>query len=270
MVRWNESEGDGFELCQWLKNSAGNLAPLSFEMNRSLSDRERDCFYPYCEHPECEKIARKIQTAYSIDGKKLVELRGFAKNVDAQKSFISFALSRYATLYEKWYKNLSFNRLLQFGNEQGCLNNEVLRRQRILTAVANESATSGLVFKYYSAEEHKLDVGCLHDETADWFVWTWVSLFKRMENCAVELCLDRQCQRFEVGIAKFENTNAERLKANLAQILDDKTWIIPKDNAWWHVVHRGKVAGTDKEVIEMLTKQFMLLVQAIDIGIRND
>ena len=44
----DKMDGAWRDVCQWLKNSLGNLAPLPFEMNRSLSDKARDRLYPYC------------------------------------------------------------------------------------------------------------------------------------------------------------------------------------------------------------------------------
>ena len=249
--------GEFSDICQWLKNSLGNLAPLPFEMNRSLSDNARDHLYPYCGMPGREAEAARVQKDYCIDGHALETMRGFAKDRGAQQEFIVSTLIRFSQLYAKWYSGLSFDKLLRFGDGQRQLNEGVSRRRRVLSAISQRTKNTGSSFICYFPDGKRRDVGSFHEPEADWFVWDWVSVFMKKSHCAIELSLDRQCQQYKVGIARLTIGDADGLDDTITErlvSLAHTTWQFPKDDQYWHVIHRGEVSPemTDEEIVEAL------------------
>lgn len=260
--------GEFMDICQWLKNSLGNLAPLSFEMNRSLSDKARDRLYPYCGKPERETEAIRIQKDYCIDGNALEEMRAFANDKDAQRAFIVGTLCRLSELYKKWYYGLKFDKLLTFQNEVGHGNAEIVRRRQILETLTERPDCSGFSLRYYSADGKRMPIGMLHEPDTDWFVWDWVSVFMEKGRYAIELSIDRQCQNCEIGIARLTVGDAEMLDERTIERLskfDSKIWKRPKDDQYWHFVHYYKVPAekADDEVVEAFAAQLDALQQAV-------
>ena len=252
--------GENSDICQWLKNSLGNLAPLSFEMNRSLSDKERDRYYPYCGKPDREAEAIQIQTDYFIDGAALEAMSLFVKDVKAQRAFIAGTLSRFAKLYGKWYFGLSFDRLLSFGEVQHCGNEGVIRRNRILQLLNDKG---GFSFQYYYKNGKRMPLGASHEPGADWFVWDWISLFGKAERYAVELSIDRQCLKYEVGLSRLTIGDAEALdegtESRLSE-LDRETWTFPEKDQYWYCVHRDAIPAemSDEEIVAFLEEKLKL------------
>jgi hypothetical protein len=260
--------GEFMDICQWLKNSLGNLAPLSFEMNRSLSDKARDRLYPYCGKPERETEAIRIQKDYCIDGNALEEMRAFANDKDAQRAFIVGTLCRLSELYKKWYYGLKFDKLLTFQNEVGHGNAEIVRRRQILETLTERPDCSGFSLRYYSADEKRMPIGMIHEPDTDWFVWDWVSVFMEKGRYAIELSIDRQCQNCEIGIARLTVGDAEMLDERTIERLskfDSKIWKRPKDDQYWHFVHYYKVPAEKAydEVVEAFAAQLDALQQAV-------
>lgn len=252
--------GENTDVCQWLKNSLGNLAPLSFEMNRSLSDNERDMYYPYCGRQGREIDATQIQEDYCIDGTALEEMRGFAKDTKAQRAFIAATIARFSKLYGKWYFGLSFNRLLSFGEGQDCGNEGVARRRRILQML---NGNDGFSFRYYSIDGKRRTIGLFHEAGADWFVWDWISLFREAERYAVELSIDRQCRKYEVGLSRLTLGDSEaldeRTKGRLSE-LDRSTWTFPENDQYWYLVHRGEIPAekSDEDIATLLSEKLKI------------
>ena len=261
-------DGEFSDICQWLKNSLGNLAPLSFEMNRSLSDTVRDHLYPYCGKPERETQAVQIQKDYCIDGAALDKMREFAQDSEAQRAFVVGTLCRFSELYKKWYYGLKFNKLLAFQNDNGYGNAEVIRRRKILETLTQRPNYSGFSLRYYSADEKRMPIGMLHESDTDWFVWDWVSVFMEKGRYAIELSIDRKCQQYEIGIARLTVGDAETLDDRTIESLskfDSTIWTRPKDDQYWHVVHKDEVHAdkTDDEVVDVLAAQLDALQQAV-------
>ena len=251
--------------CQWLRNSLGNLAPLPFEMNRSLSDKERDHLYPYCGHPEREKDARKIQGDYCLDSSALEATSGFATSPKAQRAFIASTLVRFSNLYQKWYFGLSFDRLLRFGGEDAKQNGGVSCRRRILSALAQMKELQECAFMYYSTDGKRSIVGTLHECDADWFVWDWVSVFKQTDHCAVELIIDRQCRNYEMGIPRLTIGGSEVLdgivQEHIAK-LDREKWKMPEKDQYWLLVNRESVPEnmTIEAIVTLLSGKLLELL----------
>lgn len=256
--------GEFSDICQWLKNSLGNLAPLSFEMNRSLSDKPRDRFYPYCEKPERESSAAQIQEDYCIDGNALEKMRAFANDKDAQHAFIVGTLCRLSELYKKWYYGLKFNELLTFQNEKWYVNAGIIRRRQMLETLTQRPDCSGFSLRYYSADGKRMPIGMIHETDTDWFVWDWASIFMEKGSYAIELSIDRQCRHYEVGIARLsigDGVALDESAMDFASKHGHETWECPKDDPYWHLVHRGEIPNemTDDEVVEMLIMQLAAL-----------
>lgn len=260
--------GKNAGICQWLENSLGNLAPLPFEMNRSLSDKERDHLYPYCGDPGREKDALQIQHDYCLDGNALEATRGFADSPKAQRAFIESTLVRFSKIYQKWYFGLSFDRLLRFDFENAQETDGVARRRRVLSALAEMKELPERSFMYYSTDGKRRIVGTLHECDADWFAWDWISVFKQTDDCAVELSIDRQCRNCEMGIPRLTIGDGEILDGmgqGRFSKLDREKWEMPEKDRYWHIVHREAIPETMtvEEAVALLSGKLLELLELL-------
>lgn len=113
-----------------------------------------------------------------------------------------------------------------------------------------------------------MPIGMLHEPDTDWFVWDWLSVFVEKGRYAIELSIDRKCQNYEIGIARLTVGDAETLDDRTIESLskfDSTIWTRPKDDQYWHVVHKDEVPTdkTDDEVVDILAAQLDALQQAV-------
>ena len=96
------------DFCEELKNSIGNLAPLPFSINRSLSDSERTAFYPY--QADCNDYLEKREKLYNILSEDLVSKAFYegTGSIERQKYCIS-TISRFKRLYSVWFNSLGLS-----------------------------------------------------------------------------------------------------------------------------------------------------------------
>lgn len=147
-------------------------------------------------------------------------------------------------------------------------NEAVVRRRGLLEALSQKMNWPDGSFRYYSADGKRISIGMLHDPDTDWFVWHWVSVLKEYGHFAIELCIDRQCCHYEVGISRLTVGDTETLDAKIADCLrgiDDKSWAFLKDDLCWHVVHRDAIpaAMTNTEVVGVLASRLCALQQVV-------
>lgn len=147
-------------------------------------------------------------------------------------------------------------------------NAEIIRRRRILETLTQRPDCSGFSLRYYSADGKRMPIGMLHEPDTDWFVWDWLSVFVEKGRYAIELSIDRKCQNYEIGIARLTVGDAETLDDRTIESLskfDSTIWTRPKDDQYWHVVHKDEVPTdkTDDEVVDILAAQLDALQQAV-------
>ena len=105
---------NGQNVCVELKNSIGNLAPLDFSLNRSLSDDDRPETYPAKESNQGQSgiqeqlCIEKLFKGYQKDK--------FANNKDNhQLYFCQTTIQRFIRIYKNWYDcfSLNFNKIIE-------------------------------------------------------------------------------------------------------------------------------------------------------------
>ena len=101
-----DSDANAKIVCGWLKNSMGNLAPLPFSVNRSLSDSVRDASYPSSKRPDEAQYL-------CVDGDSIASLWGLDGQIVPLK-FCTATIRRYRKIYTCWYQELGFDQLLDF------------------------------------------------------------------------------------------------------------------------------------------------------------
>ncbi len=99
-------------ICEWLKNSMGNLAPLPFSLNRKLSDSARNENYPCCDSDKRKQLYQK-QLCLGEDGGSIASMWGSDGQIDPLK-FCTTTIRRYRQIYTCWYRELGLDRLLDF------------------------------------------------------------------------------------------------------------------------------------------------------------
>ena len=101
-----DSDANAKIVCGWLKNSMGNLAPLPFSVNRSLSDSVRDASYPSSKRPDEAQYL-------CVDGDSIASMWGLDGQI-APLKFCAATIKRYRQIYTCWYRELGLDRLLDF------------------------------------------------------------------------------------------------------------------------------------------------------------
>lgn len=100
-------DSDAKGICEWLKNSMGNLAPLPFSLNRSWSDAARNKNYPSDDSNErdslcIDKDGISIASMWNCDGQIL------------PLEFCKHTISRFRIIYERWFGDLGVAQILNF------------------------------------------------------------------------------------------------------------------------------------------------------------
>ena len=256
-------DGDLRDVCQWLVNSIGNLAPLPFEMNRSLSDKARDRFYPYCGSSEKEGLASSMQRDYCLDGEAIESMRDFDKNADGVFSFVSATVKRFARLYEKWYYGLSFDKLLDFSSIK-TMEGGVGNRYRILQAVSEQFKADGVSVQYYTTDGARHTAGESHPAESDWYIWEWVSILANMKKWVIELCFARDGQSYQLGVGKVVVGSHDALPEDAAALFADPGidgWEKANDDSYWYYCKKGFVEGGGDSVLEGVVDEFKRLLE---------
>ena len=162
--------------------------------------------------------------------------------------------------YESWWTSDSPGCFIK--NADGTF---ISRRCQILSALKEREFLSDSSFIYYSPDGKR----CLAETTQELDRdWNWASIFQAKNSCAIELSIDRQCQHFEIGIARLTIGDADGLDDTTTERLvnlDRTIWQFPKDDQYWHIVHRGEVSSemTDEEIVEALFAKLHDLQQVV-------
>lgn len=151
-------------------------------------------------------------------------------------------------------------------NSKSCGNEGSARRRRVLSALAQMEAMQGGAIMSYAPDGSRQTVGTLHECDVDGGGWEWVSIWKEMDVCNVELCIDRECRHYEIGIPRVAIGGTESLDEALQRRLSDlnpETWKSLEKDRYWHLVHRGEIPSEcpDEECVELLTEKLMSLLK---------
>ena len=221
-------------MCEWLKNSIGNLAPLPFSLNRSWSDDARDASYPCSDAKE--------QSALCINGDAVKSMW----NNDGQISplhFCKMVIARYKEMYKMWYDDMGFKKMLDF---RAALEVEsptqdvwraAKRRYLIFTQVAH--SLPDLTFKRIFADnkESEISESERHKEFCSDQV---ITLSKDVNGVSVALSKCGIRGAWEIGLRKCSVDSAttksiyEKIKEALPFSGIDNNKLCNEGERWWY------------------------------------
>ena len=225
-------------VCEWLKNSIGNLAPLPFSVNRSLSDSVRDASYPSREHPD--------EAGYlCVDGWAVAGMW-----IDGRINPLKFALTtirRFSCIYSQWYDDLSIGSLFDFKRalEQTPTSipagaKPVMRRYSIMTAIKKEMEPI-FTFKHIVTDNKESDIAV--NELHKMFCGAdLITLSCDINGLAVAIVRHRSGGNWKVGFRKGSDDSEtkdevlrkvkEMCEGQYTECLDKNK--LCKGNTWWY------------------------------------
>lgn len=225
-------------VCEWLKNSIGNLAPLPFFVNRSLSDSVRNAFYPGFEYPnEAQYLC--------VDGGAVAGMW-----INGRINPLNFALTtirRFSCIYSQWYDDLGIGSLFDFKRalEQtptaipaGA--KPVVRRYLIMTVLKKE-VKSVFTFKHIVTDNKEIDIA--ENELHKLFCGEdWIIMSCDINGLSVAVVRQRSGGNWEVGFRKGSNDSEtkdevlrkvqELCERQHTECLDNNN--LCKGNTWWY------------------------------------
>ena len=244
------ADSNGKTVCEWLKNSIGNLAPLPFSLNRSWSDAARNANYP------CED--RDEQKALCIDGTSI----GAMWDGDGQISPINFCkmvIARYIRIYNGWYERLGIGRILDF---KSALINEsptqdvwraAKRRYSIFTQV--ESLLAGWTFKRIVADNKENEIPA-RERYKEFCCNQVITLSMDIKDMAIALSKCGIHGAWEIGLRKSSvapSTSKDVFERVKTLDAIDKNKIQNENSRWWYWYDEIK-DGEDVDAQEILEK----------------
>lgn len=272
---WVEKLSDGnqdVEMCRRIVNSIGNLAPLPFSLNRSLSDGERNSNYPFVRDEDVrDEDVRNVQDAFKLNGIAISQMTkevGFPRK--ARMVFLKETINRFVLLYQKWYEGLGIAQILMFQtNEHDCKNDfagKRLERHRNLSLLLESMKERGYTCKYLDFDGIEREIGKVNDVSWDWYVWDWLSLSKDVNGLgaaiSLTICLDFSV--CEIGLRKLSTSKtttvttykalSEKLKSLVeGQKFEESDYESCSNNDFWYLCREVRNQNaTNEQLLELL------------------
>ena len=224
---WVDKLGDveGAESCCEVVNSIGNLAPLPYSLNRKLSDDSRLRVYPFSneEGVDQSEVARYQQSLIiepDTVGKEDKSTFGGADEAGKKQreNFCTRVKTRFAKIYRTWYDGIKLNDLLSF-EDVASSDASAIRAKFILKVLGKISGDSGIGL--YGLEiggggVEKSIKGCLSDVLR----YSWVSVEKILDDCAVAFTLNLSGSDIEFGVRKLpeKQSTEEDVRNRIAKV----------------------------------------------------
>lgn len=229
-------DSDAKSVCEWLKNSMGNLAPLPFSLNRSWSDAARNKNYP------CDDSNERDSLCIDKDGISIASMW----NCDGQilpLEFCKHTISRFRIIYERWFGDLGVAQILNFREalEKTSPNSEIWGYAKHRYSVFSKvlSLLTGMNFTYKRITADNKEQEIQEDELCREFCADQViTLSKDVNGVSVALSKCGIRGAWEIGLRKSsgDSSTLETVfkKVNdLSADLIDKSKI-QKNQRWWY------------------------------------
>ena len=269
---------DEQEACEWLKNSIGNLAPLPFWLNRSLSDSARDKDYPSGEQKE--------QEALHIKGESVKDMWNGDK-INPEK-FCKAVIERYCAMYSAWYKDLGIGGLVNFKSALETQRTDLpmlwkgaIHRYTVFDALHKKLQEKGFELKRIVAdnkeqkvpEEGLYELFCRNDVRTSNGV---ITLSVDINRLSVALSTVNIKESWEIGLRKCSEdlaTNDEIYNKVAKAIGNDvSSGFFSRDkmckgNAWWYWCAEKPKGGEENlegeinEILKMLNDLYEIAQQ---------
>lgn len=238
---WIDKMPSGAEsdVCNWLKNSVGNLAPLPFVINRSLSDESRDSRYPYCNQTATADSIRFIQQKFLLDGLRIEEMSDFRSedSIYRARSIRAFCLgtiARYCQIYQRWYDGLGVEKVWSCSNLKEWPVG-LRRRRELLASIAAKWGAPKSVFHFFWHDNTERIIEGVDHQFEDWYVWSWLSVSHTYNDFSVEVTVNREFTECEFGVCKLPTETMTNDK--VVKMLGSSIATLPvrKDGYWYAV-----------------------------------
>lgn len=248
------------EVCAWLVNSIGNLAPLPFRVNRSLSNSRRKNDYP--------NAGEITQADLCLNGDDVAAMWNDEGDINVMK-FARFVVTRYANVYKDWFEGLNINEILDWDGdlkewEKFPGARVVCSRLNIINAIKNMVGDDNYEIRYVDG-----DVEVLADSVQDVLGRDYVTLSKDCGEYSIALSRGRtEGGNWEIGVRKapsktgFNPDVMARITAWLKQnnnCDDFENW---STSQWWCI---GKEYGQiDIDNCDNICKELKALDERIE------
>ncbi len=248
------------EVCEWLENSIGNLAPIPFSLNRSLSDAARTNSYPYSKmSTEQEALCLCDET----NGKCNLEGMWSGERIDPLV-FCRSTVQRFVRIYKKWYSDLGIAEVLDFGkvfntgdDKKTEMEDEVIRRFRIFGEFRNGILNNeSVAFETIGAggKENEIE----SDDYRAFCASDYILLSQRLNGFVIAILKHRTERAWTIGLRKLREearVNSE-LKDKIESISEYKKLGFHEGDQVWYLykkveedVHVLREEEEDEQVI---------------------
>lgn len=212
----------------WLVNSIGNLAPISFSQNRSLSNNPRDRTYPLIGEKDEAKLGLS-QAGCCInnnndendDGGRIAAMgHRYEASEDWQTPFRNMVLNRFSRIYKSWYGSLFKSDEPKDGDpvlnlflvsEDSCLG----MRKNVVESLTEKYKAAEIIYAS-SDGKSRGHLSFRMDDVMDWYVWEWIGVSMLGDAGAREVWLSRK-GKWEIG---FMNLNGSYEKKSEGEYKD--------------------------------------------------
>lgn len=271
---WVDKLGDvkGAEDCRKVVNSIGNLAPLPYSLNRKLSDDSRLPTYPFDvddkEADQC-KVTR-YQQSLMIEPGEMEDKATFLGSDEAARiqrdGFCAKVKRRFAEIYKTWYDGVGLKDLLSFEDVVSS-DESSIRAKFILDVFWRLKGADGLGL-------YGLEIGgggvesSIKGRLSDVLRYSWVSVERVLDNCAVAFTLNLSGSDIEFGVRKLpeKQSTEDNVRNRIAKVVlpyeSDKS-----ANQYWYayigVFAKRKFDGPDVLSAEEVSKAIQKLAAVV-------
>ena len=252
-------DSDAKSVCEWLKNSMGNLAPLPFSLNRSWSDAARNENYP-CGDPD-----GRVSLCIDRDGTSISSMWDSDGQIFPLK-FSMNTITRYGRIYRHWFDDLGIGRILNFSDaldEKTTHNSEIwdAAKHRYSAFSKVLSLLSGMNFTYKRIIADNKEQEIHDDELCREFCADQViTLSRDVNGVAVALSKCGIRGAWEIGLRKRSVDSAttkrthEKVKMMLPLSNIDNSRLCKEGERWWYWYEElpDRIAGIELKLSERL------------------
>lgn len=186
----------------WLVNSIGNLAPIDFSMNRSLSNKPRSQHYPVSDLNDPVLVALKqAGCCITTEDGCLIEEEAKSyneKTLEWQRPFREMVLRRFERIYDSWYRSLfvkesSISKLFALNPIRS-----LGKRKNIILELIKQAADYGAKIIYENCDGNVRGELHLTEDVVEWYVWEWIGVAVTAGSNKTEIWIDR-LGKWELG-----------------------------------------------------------------------
>ena len=265
------AKSKGKEICEWLKDSVGNLAPIPFSLNRSLSDSPRTNDYPFCNGENKDAEEQKALGLVEPDSTCNLKEMWCEDGTVNSLAFCRQTVRRFVRLYKRWYDELGIADILDFKKTIDAEDvPSISQRYRVLKTV--KEALSSEVGEKFSlrmivAEDKEAVISeadlyralCAKDD---------ITLSQEVNGFSIAITKNQREDFWEVGLRKScsESSASDVTRKLILQASEYEGLGNTEECKWWYLYDKVDGCKTDgsrreeREVEEELTERMKRLL----------